>query len=94
MLAWLQEFEGKPKTSREAITWVEEAALRGIDPTPLMDVIRDIATDRGEKLNVKRLSGWIGRHVSRIVAGMHLLKDGQHNHTDLWKVEKVMQNTS
>jgi len=88
--AWEACFQDRSKTAREAISEAREpGALSGQAELAMYDILRDIAWDRSNQFNVKRLARWLGRHVGRRVQGRQLVKAGEANHVALWKVERV-----
>lgn len=80
MSAWALAFGNKSGTAREAC----DLAL---NDTRLRDALSDVAADRQGGLSTKRLGHWLNRREDRIVNGMKFMRDGERDHTTVWKLE-------
>lgn len=94
-------FENDPETTRLKMLvfeWrrvfgngggtVTEAISRAKDDLTFFEVLNEVSGERGI-IPPRRLTRWIARQEGRIVDGMRFYRDGERNHTVVWKVQKT-----
>lgn len=85
LTAWHAIFAQKPAMVRDA---VKQTAVLHHDNAELLEVINDIAEERGG-INRRRLGRWIKRHAGRIVNGMRFVRVFGNRSAEVWQVELV-----
>lgn len=85
LTAWQSIFGGMPAMVRDA---AKETRLMGDDRTELLEVLLDIAGERGE-INRRKLGWWIRRHAGRIVDGRRFIRASGNRSAEAWRVEVV-----
>ena len=83
LVAWQSVFGKMPAMIRDAI---ETTRFVGEDRTELLEVINDIASERGE-INRRKLGWWIRRHAGRIVDGRRFIRASGNRSAEAWQVE-------
>ncbi len=83
LVAWQSVFGKMPAMIRDAI---EATRFVGEDRTELLEVINDIASERGE-INRRKLGWWIRRHAGRIVDGRRFIRASGNRSAEAWQVE-------
>jgi hypothetical protein len=87
MAEWVKAFGDKAMTAREAIVEADNQSLVAGKAAPLMELFREIAADRNGAVKSKRLAKWLQRYTGRRVRGQQIVKQGEQDHSTLWKVE-------
>lgn len=87
LTAWQDVFGRMPAMIRDAIN---ETRLMGEERTELLEILNDIASERGE-INRKKLGWWIRKHAGRIVEGRRFIKSPGNRSAEAWQVEKAIQ---
>lgn len=85
LTAWFSVFGKTPAMVRDA---VKQALFFGDENTELLEVLRDIADERGE-INRRKLGWWIRRHAGRIVDGLRIVRASGNRSAEAWQVEIV-----
>jgi hypothetical protein len=85
LTVWQSVFGARPTMVRDA---VQQLPSLDSDQVELMDVLEDIAEERG-KINRRRLGWWIRRHVGRIVDGRYFVRTGGNRSAEAWQVKSV-----
>lgn len=85
LAAWFSVFGKTPAMVRDAI---KQALPFGDASTELLEVLRDIADERGE-INRRKLGWWIRRHAGRIVDGRRFVRASGNRSAEAWQVEVV-----
>jgi hypothetical protein len=85
LVAWYALFGKLPAMVREA---VKQSSLCLDGHAELLDVMRDIAEERGE-INRRKLGRWIKRHAGRIVDGLRFVRASGNRSAEAWQVEVV-----
>jgi hypothetical protein len=80
---WEVAFGHSPTMVREALR------LAPVRNPELIDIIRDIAEERGE-INRRKLGWWIKRHEGRIVDGRRFARGDGNSSAEAWRVESVL----
>ena len=93
MHEWRAAFGDKPTSAREAILEAERDSLAKCKATPLQEIFREIASDRGGTVTSRRLGKRMQHYSGRRVKGRQIVKDGEDDHVALWKVEVFDQKT-
>ena len=55
----------------------------------LEDVLKDVASKDGEKVNTRLLGNYLSQHANRIEAGFKLIQRGVSHKVGLWRVEAI-----
>jgi hypothetical protein len=55
----------------------------------LLEVLRDIAAERGQDINRRRLGWWIRRHAGRIVEGRRIVRVAGNSSAEKWRIDLV-----
>jgi putative DNA primase/helicase len=87
MHEWRAAFGDQAMSAREAVQQAQTDTLAQNKPSPLQEIFRDIATDRGGTISSRRLGKWLQRYAGRRAKGQQFIKEGELNHVALWKVE-------
>jgi hypothetical protein len=90
MTAWQAQFGRAPAMVRDA---VRQSALLGYRETHLLEVLKDIADERGE-INHRKLGRWIKRHAGRTVDGRRFIRASGKRPADAWYVDSVSSVSS
>jgi hypothetical protein len=86
LTAWQAVFGKSPAMVRDAVNPGNASAN---DRAELLEVLRDIADERGE-INRRKLGWWIKRHSGRIVDGLRLVRVPGNRSAEAWRVESVL----
>lgn len=63
-----------------------------LDDEELLDVIKDIASEKDGSINKNRLGWWLKRHAGRVVDGLRFVKDDSNRGSAKWRVQ-VLQDS-
>lgn len=85
LTAWFSVFGKTPAMVRDA---VKQALPFDGENAELLEVLRDIADERGE-INRRKLGWWIRRHAGRIVDGRRFVRASGNRSAEAWQVEVV-----
>ncbi|WP_373498719.1 hypothetical protein [Desulfococcus sp.] len=85
LAGWQLAFGKQPAMVRNA---VHQAFTYTQQLEELLEVIRDIAEERGE-INRRKLGRWIKRHAGRIVDGRRFVPAGGNRPAEAWRVDVV-----
>lgn len=83
--AWFTVFGKTPAMVRDA---VRQTPTLSDKHTELLEVLHDIARERGE-INRRKLGCWIRRHIGRIVNGKRIVRATANGSAERWRVEEV-----
>ena len=84
LMAWQSIFGKTPAMVRDAM---KQASVFH-DEHELLEVLRDIAEERGE-INRRKLGWWIRRHAGRIVDGLRFVRASGNRSAEAWQVDVV-----
>ena len=85
--AWREAFGEQAMTTAEIV----KAAHNKPD---LVDVLLEVASKDGEKINTRSLGKYLGAHVNRIEGGLKLTASGLSHQSVLWRVRGVSNRPS
>ena len=85
LTAWHSVFGKTPAMVRDA---VKQTSPFHDEHTELLEVLHDIADERGE-INRRKLGWWIRRHAGRIVDGQRFVRASGNRSAEAWRVESV-----
>jgi hypothetical protein len=82
LTSWQRVFGKTPAMVRDA---VNQASVFTEDHQNLVDVLREIACDRGE-INRRKLGWWIRRNSGRIVNGRRFVRASGQRSAEAWQI--------
>ena len=92
MLAWRERYVDEKKTAREALNDAGNQLLSGASLCGLTQVLSDLASDPGGKLNAKRFGSWLRTRSGSRAGGLELQKAGMsREHVIEWRVVETKQ---
>ena len=90
LISWQAVFGKTPAMVRDA---VKQAYAFSDVQEDLLDVLQDIASERGE-INRRKLGWWIKRHAGRIIDGRRFVRASGNRSAEAWRVESVLPVSS
>jgi hypothetical protein len=88
LAAWQACFGTEPTSAREAVARTMPMGIAlDSDSSNLLDILKEIAAERGGGLSVRRLGKWLQKHSGRRIAGRYFYKPSERDHVALWRVE-------
>ena len=88
LIAWHGCFGSEPKMIRDALAYFPSS--EGADyAQDLREIMQDIAGDRDNSINKRRLGWWMKHHLGQVVEGKRLIRAGGNRSAEAWKVETV-----